>query len=300
MLVGKGMYNFVIFQADADYYRSSWNDALSAENVCYIDNYPQHGGAVLNFVHKCHMSSKINSVIRLPFKNLWNPYYFTGEFDNDKPICFLFSGRLAYLAKYGLVEYLKQMYPDSKYVCFYQDVVRTHINISVEEVKRYFDVVISYDQNDAAQYGLLYHPTVYSKVDVAPNDAIAGCDAYFLGAAKDRLKHIYDAYDVLTAQGLKCDFYITGVPKSDRRNDAGLHYIHRMSYAENLQHIVKSKAVVEILQSGAVGRTLRSWEAAVYGKGLIIFNNGVVEYTEARNDMVATVDSFLTFVESEL
>ena len=57
----------------------------------------------------------------------------------------------------------------------------------------------------------------------------------------------------------------------------GIHYIENMSYKENLQHIKKCKFILELQQRGAVGPTLRTWEAICYNKYLITNNISIKE-----------------------
>ena len=86
-------YNFVFFQVAHDYYKISMNEALSLPNVKYCDSYPYRGGRFMQLLHRIHFSSKINSKITLPLKKIWNPFYFDNTFNDDKPICFIFTGK---------------------------------------------------------------------------------------------------------------------------------------------------------------------------------------------------------------
>lgn len=273
------MYNFVMFQTPDDYFRLSQYDLTNIENVKYIDQIPQNVNSFFRSIYRAHFSDKINRKIErplnieLPFRSIWNPYYYKNEFLNDKPIVFIFCGRYAFWSKYGLIEYLKNKYPYSKYVCYFQDIVKEHKRISIEDVKRNFDLVMSYDYGDAEKYNLEYHPTIYSNIYVKDNKDIQPCDVYFVGAAKNRLEELYNAYDILTEQGIKCDFYLINVPVKLQRKCMGIQYIKHMDYYTNLQHVLKCKGILEILQNGAVGASLRMKEALVFNKYFITNNN---------------------------
>lgn len=273
------MYNFVIFQTPDDYFRLSQQDLQNIDNVKYIDQFPYKANKLVRKIYRLHFSDKINRRIELPlnielpFRQFWNPFYFKNDFDNDKPIVFIFCGRYAFWAKYDLIDFLKKKYPNSKFVCFFQDIIKDHKRISIEEVKRKFDLVISYDYGDAKKYSLEYHPTIFSKLHVTEDSSIPSCDVYFVGAAKNRLDQIHDAYDILTGQGLMCDFYIINVPDHLQRKCKGLHYIPYMDYYTNLQHVLKCKGILEILQNGAVGASLRMKEALIFNKYFITNEN---------------------------
>ncbi|MGB4659589.1 MAG: hypothetical protein WBI07_10435, partial [Mobilitalea sp.] len=99
---------------------------------------------------------------------------------------------------------------------------------------------------------------------------------YFIGSAKDRLELIFDVFHRLKKEGIVCDFYLSGVPSSKKIKDDGLHYIHKMSYIENLKHVVRTKCILEIVQGNAKSSTLRTWEAIMYEKKLLTNNSTIV------------------------
>ena len=98
-------------------------------------------------------------------------------------------------------------------------------------------------------------------------------DVYFVGKAKDRLKSIMDAYYKLKDSGLTCEFYLTEVPKEEKQlNLPGVHYCEGVSYIDNLKHINNTRCLLEIMQGGGHGYTLRYAEALMYDKKLLTNN----------------------------
>ena len=318
-------YHFVVLQDKADYFRISWSDIDKLTNVEYYDCFPCGGRKISKLLFKIHFSEKIRRYINLPFKSVWNKCFYTKK--NEKPVCFIFSSRYAFLIYSGLIESLREHYPDSKFVCFYQDIVATHKDVRIADVKKNFDLVISYDLEDAKRFSIVYHPTVYSFYEVEDDTSIPYSDIYFVGAAKDRLGDIIEIYDKLTSVGCKCDFYITGCKEINRTYRPGINYISRLSYKDNLKHVKKTKAVLEILQHGAVGHSLRLWEAIFYNKYFItngkisesmkMNNRGIIsadavdikimiddvsmanKYSDDWKDLIS-VKGFLSFVEEQL
>ena len=145
---------------------------------------------------------------------------------------------------------------------------------------------MSYNKTDAEKYGLLYHPTQYSSIEIPKNDFIPYSDVYFLGAAKNRFESIIKAFEYFKANGLKCDFYVTDVPRKERKYTNEIKYIKHMSYIENLQHIDKTKAILELMQEKSTGFTLRMWEAITYEKLLITNNKAVEKLKDNSNGFV--------------
>lgn len=273
-------YHFVVLQDNADYFRISWSDIGKLTDVEYYDRFPCGGRNISKLLFKIHFSGKIRRYINLPFKSLWNKWFYTKR--TEKPICFIISSRYAFLMYSGLIESLRAHYPGSKFVCFYQDIVATHTDVKITDVKKNFDLVISYDIEDAKRYSIVYHPTVYSLYRVEDDVSIPYSDIYFVGAAKDRLGDIIEIYDSLTSVGCKCDFYVTGLKEVNRIYRPGINYISSLSYEENLKHVKRTKAVLEILQHGAVGHSLRLWEAIFYNKYFI--TNGEISESMKRNN----------------
>lgn len=279
------MFNYVILGYNLNLYKKSFNEVLELENVRYIPNLitkkrpPLYILTSFNIIfylfYKIHHSGIINRLINLPFKRLWFGFYFKNNFKNLNPICFIFFSRNLTLEKYGYLEFLRRKYPDSKFVCFFSDLMNTHVEIDILEIKKLFDLVISYDLGEANKYDVEYHPTVYSKTLIEQNDKIKKSDVYFLGAVKNRFAKIILIYKYLKRKGLKCEFYLTNVKPEEQIHDEGLHYISQMTYQENLQHVLKTECILEIMQSNATGYTMRTWEAIMYDKKLLTDNTAI-------------------------
>lgn len=272
-------YNYVIFQAAYEYYRITYSDFVKNENVEFIDTYPKYGGKLINTLCRLHRSPKINKYIHLPLKNIWNSFFFKNKFSNTNPICFLFSAGCVYLKDFGFIAYLRKKYPDAKFVCFYQDIVESVRNSNIEDVKRIFDLVLSYDPEDCKKYDLVFHNTVFSDFKVPEPNRVENSDVYFVGAAKNRLPQILTIYKQLSDLSMKCDFNIIGVPEAEQIKGEGLHYIKGMSYVENLKHVVKTKVVLEVMQKQATGASLRMWECVNYNKIFLTNNEYAPHYS---------------------
>lgn len=270
-------YNYVFFQLSYDYYRIAYCDLTKYEGVEYIDQYPKYGGELIRMLCKIHRSPILNRFVYLPLKRVWNPFFFKNNFADKKPICFLFSAGCAYLKDYGFVDYLKKKYPSAKFVCFYQDIVESVKSSKIEDIKRVFDLVLSYDPDDSKKYDLVFHNTVFSDYTITGPNNVNKSDVYFVGAAKNRLQQILDVYKKLKDFSLTCDFNIIGVPKQDQVEGEGLHYIDGMSYVENLKHVIKTRVVLEVMQKRATGASLRLWECINYDK-IFLTNNEFAPY----------------------
>ncbi len=297
-------YNFAIFGYDQELYKIPYADVINSDSAVYLSKPLDSKSRLLTVLYKSHITKKINKFVKLPFKGIWNPLMFRSKnkFKEIKPLCFVFFMRRCNLVNQGLIKYLRKKYPDAKFVCFYQDLVKKYTECSLERIKSEFDLVLSFDHVDAEEYGLYYYPLVYSVVDIPDNPQMEKSDVFFVGVAKNRLDDILDAYVRLRDAGLKCDFTICGVPEEQRRLTDEVKYSEKMPYTENLQHIKATRCLLEIMQKGGHGYTLRACEAIVLGRKLLT-NNPEIEnapfYSPDTISTFTTADTInLDFVKS--
>lgn len=274
-------YNYIIFMS-SDYNKVAYMDIKDNDQVIFINGHYQSSNRFEKICYRLHHSRKVNQLVHLPFKQYWFPRYGNWVFFNDKPICFLFDGRFMQYDYYReYVSYLKKKYPSCKCVCIYNDRMITYTDIITNKriLPNQFpllDLQLSYSPKDAAEYHLLYHPTVFSNVVVPPSD-LPETDVYFLGGAKDRLNDILAIYDQLTRCGYCCDFHITKVPIEKQVHKKGITYNQPMTYMQNLQHVVKAKYLLELMAGEADGCSFRTWEAMRYNKILLTNNQSVLQ-----------------------
>ena len=301
-------YNYVVFGSNDPYYLLGYDELNNHSDSIYFGE-PFQNNFLLKMLRKTHMTPRINRYIKMPFKSLWNRNLFKNCFDNDNPICFLFfsAGPFADHIPYGFVEYLKEEFPQSKYVVFYQDLVdATKRTVSLDEYRRKMDLIVSFDYNDCDKYQMIYHPLVYSDIREKITEYKEKSDIYFCGAEKNRLGTILEAYNVFQDLGFKCDFtVITNNYKLLNDYSGGIHFCRSFSYHENLQHIKSCKAMIEIMQKGGSGYTIRALECIAFNKKLITNNSYINRATFYDNnnfmyyEKMTDSDIYSKFINSE-
>ena len=264
-------YNYVIFGSEVDFLRVSYSDLSDVNFAKYLYKRIDSDSTVLTKLYQLHTSPVTNKLFQLPGKELWNKVAFTGSFENKKPICFLFFPRSRWLQN-GIIEYLRKKYPNCKIGVYLGDLVKHSYSEGFKELQSKLDICVSFDHKDAKDYGMLYYPLPYSEYDVPSDDNIIESDVYFVGKAKGRLDKILTAYEKFRDAGLKCEFYITGVAPENQKYADEIHYCGQMPYVENLKHVKATKALLEIMQQGGHGYTLRACEAIMYDKKMITDN----------------------------
>lgn len=272
-------YNFVVFGEDWDLYQCAFSDLNKLKNAIYISGNKPPKKTLKGFFYRLHFRPELNRKKKMPFLKIWNNFYFQKQFNDNKPICFIFLATFASYAKEtDFIPYLRRKYDGCKIVLFKTDLITksknvfTGVPLPIEYFKENFDLIISYDKGDCKRYGFKYYPTIFSQIELT-NSTVSSCDVYFAAKYKGRLPVLITIYDQLTNAGLKCDFYIYGAPLATQIKRKGIHYIEKMmSYTENLSHSAKAKCLLEIMQNDADGYTYRTWESLSYNK-LFITNN---------------------------
>lgn len=290
-------YNYVYFDTIEDKYQPKRDGYY---NICLrdLDNlnwvkvvnvpllkYPRF----LKTLFHIHRSKRLNRYFNLPLKKVWFPLIFENKFIDEKPLCFVINC-LDYPIEY--FKYLKHKYPNSRMVLLYRDlrkVTEKHCPDIIDNP--ILDMQLSYDDEEAHKYGYVHFDEIESKIDIPISKEYPLSDLFFAGKAKDRLPILMNIYEKITKAGLKCSFYLTGVPASERKELPGIIYADSfMPYTEMLYHTVNSRCALDINQSNAVGYTSRFLEAVMYNKRLITNNRSIANSKFYRPDYIQCVD----------
>lgn len=272
-------YKFVHIGSDGDlgefYIRCSIKEC---SNVYYSRIPNETLCAIKKTIYRIHNNKRINSVVKLPFRTIWAKYiidpHIVDKINDDDCICFMLSGLQYRFLDNGLLEYLRKEYKKCKIVYSFPDKVELYNkrfkNFNVDKLKMKFDLVTTYNSLDAQKYSLLELPQkLIQYPEIERDSEIAESDVFFVGNEKGRLKAIIDIYEKCKSEGLKCDFWISGVRDEERKYAEDIHYNIKLSYANVLKHVNASKAIVNIVQDGAYGVTCRDFEAVGLNKVLI-------------------------------
>ncbi len=272
-------FKFVVFGDHWDVCQFAHRDWIKDPKICYIPTYRPAG--LLGQINRLHFNPRLNRILPLPLRPSWNAYYLRGI--KDKNLCFLVTEHwLRVESSIQLLPYLRHHYPHSRIICFTQDMVdtiRDHYTrrpINLEYMRRYADLLISYDESDAKLHKMLYHPTVYSPIDMVMTDEQPIYDLYFLGRDKGRLIQLVDICHAAQKRGLRCHFILIEVPKAEQIPCDGITYLDvQLSYAENLRLCAQSRCIVEMLQHDASSATFRTWETIMLNRKLLTNSHAI-------------------------
>ena len=277
-LLNKDMFFFVYLPA-TDYYYLPYFQLYQYENVHVEFSYINSNEFFLRTLRK------ISS-------DLLYHRYTKQKYDPNKKYVFFFDGQYSLCSK-GFKSYLQNKYPGCKIVFHLGDLLSTHKNINIKEIKEFSDLVVTFDHNDADNNGLTYHSDPYS---VLPPGLLKSqrpeCRLIFYGYAKNRVKEIMAVYDKMKAKGIRCDFSIPDLNADDCVKRPELANAQFTPYLEYLKRVQNADCILEIIQGGSRGCTFRTWEAVVYNKKLITNNQSVKEEQFYNPQFIQVIESF--------
>lgn len=276
---------FVVFRNVSDYMTMIF-EKTKDDNVMIDRKFK----GFIHIINAFHNSIFINSKISIPLKKIWYSFYLDYKKLDEKYIAgeqiyFIFfeGNRLAYQESY--IEYLKSRYANAKFIFRYINMISCYNSPYLELVRKEYDLICSMDSGDCEKYGWFYFPNTYW-IDKLSLTQLGSTDVLFIGGNKNRHIMLISLYIKLSELGIKCDFYISGVDKSDRRYDLnGIHYIEKnVKYKYYLDRLIGAKAIVEIVSGSQKGSTLRAMEAIFFDKILLTNNINIKQekYYDSR------------------
>lgn len=173
-----------------------------------------------------------------------------------------------------------------------QTTLRYQLSTDVSNTLRDLNMkVVTFDREDAYRYGLTLVEQVYRDVGTWQSRQFESeVDLYFLGQDKARLPILQKLIALFNASELSHYFHIVRDEQirytSDQR---AILQSAPMPYLQNVDWIMRSRCLVEIVQDHQSGPTLRSLEAAFFGKKLLTNRVG------AREDMLYDPDRVWIF-----
>lgn len=279
-------YNYVFFSTldiqSNEYVHIMYNDLQGKDNVRFIDSPFENcrHKRLLRILHKIHYHGYINKYFDIPLKLLWNKFYYNEKNEDNKKLCFVFFISSLRKENKSFFKYLKAQYPDSKLVIYFEDIISSRTKdgnnlLQLDFIGKYFDLALTYDKGDSERYGFLYYPTPYSVMEINDNPTIKQSDLFFCGAAKQRYETIVNTLNKSIENGVNCDFIVARAEKYKKA--AGISYVsYMLPYSVYLEHMKKTNCLLEIIQEGSSGFTLRVWESLVYGKKLLTNNKNII------------------------
>ena len=146
---------------------------------------------------------------------------------------------------------------------------------------------------DSEKYGFRYGGTFYNphllKLTEKENRESKQTDVLFVGTDKGRKIYVNELENILTNEGIKCDFRIVDNFKSLFYTG----YSREVSYLDLCKLICNSKVILDVVQEGQYGLTLRIMEAILFGKKVITTNKYLAKDEDfSSNENIYILDKY--------
>ena len=247
-------------------------------------------------LYKIHFSNVLNRKIWLPFKGVWNKF----SSINEEELCdgmnyMIFQSNVKFSPSY--LKRIKARYNVEVILYFPDTISKLGIANTVEEFERYklkyqIDGCYSFDLDDCQKYGIEFFD-VYSVKRFKDNSISS--DIVYVGAYREeqRLLELLRICEN-TDEFFECDFNMVGVERKKQRYPMKITYNKYLKYQDVLSKINSSKCILELVNTGQSGNTLRFKEAIGYRKKLLTNNMKVLEnkcYNPAFMQVFSSVES---------
>jgi hypothetical protein len=293
----------IVCLEDSDFWEICFSDILDMDNVELTTPQKRWSGIKSRFAEKLcrfHHSWRVNSIINLPLKGLWDKYDFVCNVEVGVKR-WLFTDTSVRGYDRSALKKLREKHIKLHLLFLNPMISSRETEYALQLVKEdYFDLVYTVDKDDASEYGFNFTNAVYSKRNITNNHHCSNWKVSYVGAAKNRLPELHAIAAIF--EQMKSIFYINGVKREERCPLSNVIYNHAMDYAEVLRVVDMSDCIVEVLQKGQRGFTFRTYETICYNKKLIT-NNVDIKECEFYNPRYIKIyseidDELIDFIEN--
>lgn len=186
-----------------------------------------------------------------------------------------------------IVEYIHDKAPDTRLIIYYYNKIKR--DELLRKIKKTGCEIWSFDRSDCKKYNLLYNPQFYFCELDFTGDVLRKIDdrsdLFFVGKDKKRFMQLKKLDAQLQNQGIRTKFIVVGDRQEKYTSEQKKYLSEPISYAECIQYVKHTKCILDIVQQGQKGMTLRIVEAMFFNKKLVTNNDDVLhmDFYDSRN-----------------
>lgn len=211
---------------------------------------------VLRAVRRVHMYS------RLPFKKVWFGEWVNQDYPVDLVVVHASDITLP------AAEYAAKRYPNAQVVFWFWNPVGRGLNPDLARSSAL--ECWSFDQIDCARYGLSWNSQfMFSEIREIAGASHTDVDFGFYGADKGRAELLSSLADHLTSAGMSFRFSVVPDGSEDLSRFPRLISAPAVGYESLLEECAKFRVIVDFVQDGQSGMTLRILEALYMGRKVL-------------------------------
>jgi hypothetical protein len=256
------MNNIYLLHSGSELIVTAIKKSKYCENIKMID--PTLHSNVLKLLRNLHFKSQLKS------KKIWVDKLLDNVIENKKGNVLIIFDAPIWIYN---ISYIRKKYSEVRIIFWFWNIIKE--KYFLKNIKLNCDKVFTFDQNEALNYQLEFHPQFYwekkSSCEIIDNDI------FFVGRNKNRIQILESIYLECKRKSLKVNFHIV----KDKKGDKSAYFNLKeegMSYSNVLCSIRKSKCILDINQPGQSGLTLRALEALFLKKKLISNNRDLIKY----------------------
>ena len=216
----------------------------------------------------------------------------------ESPDLIVISGSLIYEP---FVKQLRFFFPNIRIKYCYNNIVKSKASISPDVLFRYSIEGWSWDLQDCKLYNLNYNKPSFNK-ELLHRSNSNKYDVCFIGKEKGRYETVARLQKLLEKMGFIC--YIKIMPNYSFLLKFRSYYSKPISYEDYLDIVASSRCIIDLVQEGQAGTTMRVLEALFSQKKLITNNVSLASYDfyDKQNIFILgrdPLDSLSAFLGSE-
>lgn len=194
-------------------------------------------------------------------------------FELDPDVIFILESSLYYIES---IAEIRQVCPKARLIYLYSNIVKPRSYIDPNLLDQFDCEKYSWDKNDCLKYGMNHLKPFYVDSLVLSSDIPFMYDAIFIGMDKGRYSLLKRIEAYLNAYGMRTYFHIVADNIFSRYKR--IDYKRQISYDRYLEYMNSSKCIIDIVQDGQCGTTMRTFEAIFNNRKLITNNKSIKDY----------------------
>lgn len=265
-------------------FSSMFEELIVSNKAVFINRYLDEKNVFrrkfLNFLYK----DRLNSFLKGCFEPILHPKFSITEqlkkYSEKDLIVIFTNASLQKMYSEKNLKSIKLHYPNVRFILLLVDsIFQPQAKRAVELSKKgVFDLIYTYNKDDAKKLECTYWPTPYSYIpDVVPKVVKKG--VYFCGSDKGRAKQLDIIANKFNELGVDYRFDIFGDYKEYQ--NFIVKSCELKDYKEVLRNTLKYSTILDICQESNgknCGLSLRAYESIVYGRVLITNNKSIMDF----------------------
>ncbi|NLG05624.1 MAG: hypothetical protein GX567_17640 [Clostridia bacterium] len=267
-------------------------DLNQMEYVKLIDD--EIGSRLLRFVYY-RVMNLLGSYEKHPkIKSLFYPFYtlYRLSYNQECGHTVIFFNSLFWLGyDEAFLKKLKKKHPQLKLILYIVDPMSGFSTDRFGHLFPYFETIYCVNKKDCETYGFHYYPLVYSKIESRQSDVSASSDLFYLGSGIDRNDILHDIALHCNQEHVKTDIRVMDEGKAATHYREITYYDHPIAYDENMNALLGTNCMLEVMHEGFDNPTQRYTEAVAYNKKLLTNNSEIIHFPYYHPDYMKVFEN---------